>query len=118
MAKASSPGTRRKSRSRPAALPRWDAVGRLLWFGRRLVKRFVVPATNQDVVLAAFQDAGWPEVIDDPLPRTPGIDARVRLHNTIKHLNHCHECRLIRFGGSCDGRGVRWRRVATRRDAR
>lgn len=96
------------------AIPHWNAVGRVLHVGTVLVKRFTVPAANQDIVLAAFQAQGWPECIDDPLPPAKEIDAKRRLHNTIIRLNRSHRRRLIRFGGNGKGRGIRWRRVDER----
>lgn len=92
-------------------VPRWDAAGRILWFGSHLIKRFTVPAANQEIVLGAFDEQGWPVCIDDPLPPKDEIDTKRRLHNTIKRLNQSHECRLIRFAGSGTGLGVRWEQV-------
>ena len=50
-----------------AARPRWIAEARELWLGDRLVKRFRRSATAQEIVLAAFEEEGWPRHIDDPL---------------------------------------------------
>jgi hypothetical protein len=93
-------------------VPRWDgAVRQLLWDGR-LVKRFRVPAANQEVVLAALEEQGWPGRIDDPLPPSHDIDPRVRLHDTIKALNRNQVKRLLGFQGDGTGRGVIWRPLA------
>jgi hypothetical protein len=46
--------------------------------------------------------------LDDPLPQTPNIDPKVRLHDTIKHLNRHHLRRGICFRGDGRGWGVRW----------
>ena len=52
-----------------------------------LVKRFKVPAPNQEMILAAFEEESWPVRIDDPLPVHPCLAAKRRLHETITSLN-------------------------------
>jgi hypothetical protein len=92
----------------PAGVPHWDGAGRqLLWDGC-LVKRYRVPAVNQEAVLAALEELGWPGRIDDPLPPTADIDPRARLHDTIKALNRNQARRLLCFQGDGTGRGVVW----------
>jgi hypothetical protein len=36
-----------------------------------VVKEFKLPAPNQETILTAFQEEGWPPRIDDPLPPVP-----------------------------------------------
>ena len=48
--------------------PEWDETRRELRFDGQVIKRYRVPARNQALVLATFQELDWPEVIDDPLP--------------------------------------------------
>lgn len=86
--------------------PRWDSKSRQLWWRGLLIKELHRPAPNQETVLAAFEEEGWPIHIDDPLPQTPGIDPKTRLHDTIKHLNRLHLRRGIHFRGDGRGRGV------------
>jgi hypothetical protein len=93
-------------------VPRWDPKGRMLWLGSTLIKRFTVPATNQELVLAAFDQHGWPSCIDDPLPPSPAINPKRRLHDTINRLNRGHQRRLVRFSGSGNGLAIRWARVS------
>src|SRR5205807_601151 len=69
------------------ALPVWDAERRELRLGGVLVKKFRRPAANQELILAVFQEEGWPAKIDDPLPNGDGVDAAERLHFTISRLN-------------------------------
>src|SRR5688572_2075781 len=48
--------------------PLWNSdLCRLFW-GNLLVKEYRAPAPNQQLVLASFQEEGWPHRIDDPLP--------------------------------------------------
>jgi hypothetical protein len=91
-----------------AGQPRWDADLRELWLGRELVKQFTRPARNQELILAAFQEEGWPARIDDPLPCHPDRDPVQCLHDAINRLNRHQNRPLLRFHGDGSGRGVRW----------
>lgn len=88
--------------------PQWDATARVLWWEGTVVKHFKVPAANQELVLAAFQEEGWPPSIYDPLQPAPGIDAKRRLHDTINRLNRNQRQRLLRFFGNGNGQAIRW----------
>jgi hypothetical protein len=92
----------------PAATPQWDARSRVLSFRGKVVKHFKVPAGNQELVLSAFQEEGWPKAIDDPLPPVADIDAKRRLHDTINRLNRNQRHRLIHFSGNGSGKAVCW----------
>jgi len=91
-----------------AEFPRWNAGARILRFKGTVVKRFTKPANNQEHVLMAFEEEGWPEHIDDPIPPHGDIDPKRCLHGTIARLNQHQERRLIRFSGDGRGEGVRW----------
>lgn len=95
-----------------ATVPRWDLEKRQLWLGDLLIKQLRVPARNQDIVLAALHEAAWPHSVDDPLPPSPGVDARQRLRYTIIRLNRGHTQSLIRFHGNGTGRAVYWEPLA------
>ena len=88
--------------------PEWDADRQELWLSGRIVKQFKVPAPNQEMVLAAFQEEGWPNRIDDPIPPHPDQDPKHRLHDTINSLNRNQKSRLLHFIGDGSGQGVRW----------
>jgi hypothetical protein len=89
--------------------PKWDRDRRQLRLGGRIIKEFKVPAANQEVILAVFEEEHWPAKIDDPLPRSPEIDPQRRLHDTINSLNRNQRYPLVHFGADGLGRGVRWR---------
>ena len=91
--------------------PRWCPDRQELRFCERLVKVFRLPSPNQETVLAAFEEEGWPCRIDDPLPPVPDLDPKRRLHDTIKSLNRNQRSPLVRFLGDGTGQGVRWRAV-------
>jgi len=92
----------------PSAKPRWDPDRRELLFEARLIKQFKVPAYNQQAILAAFDEEGWPIRIDDPLPPKEGKCPKERLHQAIKNLNRNQKEQLIRFAGDGSGTGVCW----------
>jgi hypothetical protein len=89
-------------------VPRWDSEARQLWWQDCLIKEFRRPAINQETILAALEEEGWPARIDDPLPQTPGIDPKIRLHDTIKNLNRHHLHAIFSFRGDGSGTGVLW----------
>lgn len=93
------------------ARPRWDSELNELRMDQVLIKRFRWQAINQSMVLCAFEEEGWPEHIDDPLPPQPGLDPKRRLHDTIKCLNRGHKIPLIRFRGDGTGQGIVWELV-------
>lgn len=99
-----SPAARPSGNVRPA----WSAATRRLVFDGQLVKWFRQPAKNQDIVLATFENEGWPEHIDDPLPPDADIDVRDRIHNTLSRLNH-QDCPLLWFESDGLGSGFCWR---------
>lgn len=91
--------------------PRWDRERQELRLGEIVIKQFKVPAANQERILAAFEEDGWPVRIDDPLPPSSEQDSKRRLHDTINSLNRNQKRNLIRFLGDGSGQGVRWERI-------
>jgi hypothetical protein len=95
-----------------AGLPSWDRDLQELRLNGSIVKQFKLPAPNQETVLAAFQEDGWPPRVDDPLPPHVNQDPKRRLHDTINCLNRNQKHRLIRFFGDGSGQGIRWELVS------
>jgi hypothetical protein len=91
-----------------AVKPWWNSTRRELGLNGTVVKRFRVPAQNQELILRAFEEEGWPDHIDDPLPVHGEIDPPTRLHDAINRLNGCQIHRLLRFSGNGSGTGVCW----------
>lgn len=89
-------------------VPKWDRDRQELKVGSTMVKCFKVPAANQEAILAAFEEEGWPTRIDDPLPPHRDQLSKRRLQETIKSLNRNQKRPLIRFLGDGSGQGVRW----------
>jgi hypothetical protein len=98
----------------PLPLPKWDDQRRQLRVGAEVVKEFKLPSPNQETVLMAFEEDGWPPRIDDPLPPLPQLDPRRRLHDTIKALNRKQKTTLLRFMGDGSGEGIRWEFLSER----
>ena len=88
--------------------PEWDCDRRELRFQGQVIKRFKLPSANQETILMAFQEEGWPARIHDPLPPTPQCDPKQRLRDSIKSLNRCHKKPLLRFTGDGTGEGILW----------
>lgn len=100
--------SKRRSLPIPAAMPKWDRDRQELRLGDVVIKQFKVPAVNQERILAAFEEEGWPVRVDDPLPPVMDQDPKARLHDTIVSLNRNQKRPLIRFYGDGSGQGVRW----------
>jgi hypothetical protein len=100
------------SPARSACVPQWDRDSRVLYVAQRVVKEFRVRSPNQESVLAAFEEEGWPRYIDDPLSPSEQCPKH-RLRDTIKGLNANQKNRLIRFRGDGTGERVRWDPIET-----
>lgn len=92
-------------------VPTWDSERRELRFDRAIVKHFKWIAINQQAVLGAFEDDGWPPRIDDPLPPRDDQDPKRRLADTIKCLNRKQRHAVLHFRGDGTGEGVIWELV-------
>lgn len=99
-------------------VPQWNGCLHELWFAEKLIKRYRLPAPNQETILSAFQEEGWPPRIDDPLRPHPEQDAKRRLHDTIKSLNRHQHSPLLHFLGDGTGTGVRWKPLERTRPAK
>ncbi len=80
-------------------VPAWEETARRLLFRGQVCKHFKKPAPDQETVITAFQEEGWPDAIDDPLQ--PG-----KLARTVESLNK--RLRHIRFRLNGAGTGVCW----------
>ena len=90
-------------------LPTWKSDLRELTFRGRVVKRYRVPSGNQELILATFQELGWPRCIDDPLPPNGELDPKLRLQATIKSLNRSHLVQMLSFHGNGTGMQIYWK---------
>ena len=91
--------------------PRWIPELRELWLGDQLVKKFRVPACNQEWIIEVFEEDGWPVSIDDPLPPKHGMDPKIRLHDAINRLNGRQVNKLLRFHGNGSGKSIYWKAI-------
>lgn len=97
----------------PRLTPHWDKDARIFRVGGQIVKHFKVPAANQELILSAFEEEGWPTQIDDPLPPSDEIDPKRRLHDAINRLNRNQKIHVIQFCGNGNGTAVSWRILST-----
>ena len=102
----------------PRDVPRWDDLLRQLWWKDLLIKHYHTPAENQERVLQAFEEDGWPVHLDDPLPARSDVEPKVRLHDTIKALNRAQQNRLLHFRSVGNGKGICWEKVVRGRKPR
>lgn len=93
----------------PPDVPHYDADRRTLFFRGKIVKQFLQPAANQELILTAFEEENWPPRIDDPLPPALEIDPKKRLSDAVFRLNKRQKKRVILFQGDGTGQGVKWR---------
>jgi len=93
------------------SVPTWDAERRELRIRGYTVKQFKWTAANQEPILSAFEEEGWPHRIDDPLSPQPDMDTKRRLCDTIKCLNRKQSNPLVHFHGDGTGEGITWKLV-------
>ena len=106
-----SPTENRESPKTYPSVPKWNPETRMLSIDGTVVKRFKWTAVNQEAILAAFEEEGWPSRVDDPLPPQPEQDSKRRLSDTIKCLNRKQTNQLLHFRGDGTGEGVIWELV-------
>jgi len=95
---------------RPLEAPEWHAGDGLLRWGEQS-KHFRPDAVNARAVLGAFQQAGWCESVDNPLPEDPEIPRAQLLQTTVSNLNRDLKDWGIRFHAEGKGARVRWEAV-------
>jgi len=90
--------------------PHWDAGSLKLWYKGRLIKKFHTPAETQTVVLAAFEEEGWPDLIDDPLPPKANLRPKRRVRQTVIALNDSHKTKrqMMYFTSERFGEAIGW----------
>jgi hypothetical protein len=93
--------------------PHWDCEDRVLYVGNLVVKEYRVLSPNQEAVLSAFEEEGWPHYIDDPLSPVPDQNPKQRLRDTIRCLNANQRNQLVRFRGDGTGERVRWEFISS-----
>ena len=88
--------------------PRWDREARELTWGGMLVREVKRPhhAKNIVAILDAFERAGWPPRIDDPLRRHSSDERRRR---DVESLNKRLLRPAMRFACDGTGTGFLWR---------
>jgi hypothetical protein len=87
--------------------PNWQEDSGRLVLGDIVVRKIGKQARNLRAILAAFEEAGWPNSISSPI-----ADNTAAHHNTIWQLNEKQG--LIRFISTLQGTGIGWQREQPR----
>jgi hypothetical protein len=101
--------------------PRWVAEDGELWCQGECLKRFRNDAAGQRRLLDAFEEAGWPRRIENPLPRDRKRNRKRWLHDTIGDLNRgwregdCGSSATAPGRGCAGSRSHKWARIAPAR---
>jgi hypothetical protein len=66
--------------------PRWVKKDRQLWYGDVLCLQYKRPARYQHLILDAFEEEGWPDRIDNPLPGGKAADTIGDLQDGLRKL--------------------------------
>jgi hypothetical protein len=85
--------------------PHWDHDRLELRLGSTVLRQFKLPSADEERVLAAFEERGWPRRIGSPLPA--GGDFR-RLVECVAALNWRLRRPLLHFGCNEQGHEVTW----------
>ena len=98
---------KRESSENPPSriIPSWKQDRREFWYNGKCLKAYKQKAQNQTAVLAAFEEEGWPDKIDDPLPGTIH-EPKARMRDTIRSLNYGQK--QILFSADGTGEGILW----------
>jgi hypothetical protein len=65
------------------------------------------------MILDAFEEEGWPDHIDEPLPPLDGGRESDRLRKEVYALNRRLTNPLLRFSMDGTGQGIRWAATAS-----
>ena len=93
-------------RSPSASLPAWDRKSGILRLGKHTIRRIRVmkDPSNIQQILDAFQAAGWPARIPNPLSL-----GQQQLHESLRSLHW--GLKKLRFRSQEGGRAITWERV-------
>ncbi|HVC98431.1 MAG TPA: hypothetical protein VND64_32490 [Pirellulales bacterium] len=97
----------------PYRNPFYHLEKRNLWYEGDVLKDFNGRRRGpQETVLLAFQELGWPETMDDPLPGKRGRDRAHYLRKVVARLNAGqHGWWRIKFETDKRGQAIRWKVV-------
>ena len=88
-------------------LPCWYCRRGELRIGDQLVKIVQKRATNERIVLDAFQKAHWISEVKNAFPGNL-VQKKQRLRDTVRELNCSQKIPLLRFSAGSKGMSVKW----------
>ena len=111
---AAAPGRSQGTATERPVLPLWKLASRQLCVDTLVLHEFPRRAVNQVRVVTVFQEDGWPERVDIPLPDTAEGTAGRHLKDAVVALNRGQRVRLLhfRFHTDDDGESVSWEWLA------
>ena len=92
-------------------IPDWNKETRKLKVNGIVIHEYRRPAENQTRILQEFQESGWPECIDDPIPRGSVKNPKKRLKRAKEELNTAQDKITFRCAG--DGETICWKPTLT-----
>jgi hypothetical protein len=95
----------------PVTFPRcpvWIAARHVLLCREVVVKAFPARAKCQETILGAFEEEGWPEEIDDPLPPVAESSQKDHLHDVVRRMCCGQAFPVVAFHTTGRGQQVRW----------
>ena len=95
-------------RRRRKVIPVWDGERELRYKGV-LVKLYEREAPEQQRVLAAFEEQGWPALIENPRQHLDGDNLKAQLKSLVNNMNCGMQRPLIEFLSRDAGHMVAWR---------
>jgi len=109
-------GNRPATRPGEASQPKWDRkTGKLFYDGVSILE-ISHQGCNQWRLIEAFDQAGWPEHLDDPLSEPEQRwHSSERLNQTVKDLNRKLKGKRLHFRVDADRLSVRWEVVKKQR---
>jgi hypothetical protein len=90
-----------ESKQPPSAKPHWEETCRQLFLGDKMLRTYRRHAGSQFIVLAAFEAAGWPLSIPNPLGRRSVKDTLAGLNNGLLDTR-------LRFQRGGEDTAIRW----------
>lgn len=81
--------------------PEWDPTARQLWYRGELAREYRHTASRQEAIIRAFDDAGWPELVENPFRDPQGKPDKHALKQTVTDFNRANAAvRLIIRGAN------------------
>jgi hypothetical protein len=92
-------------------IPKWNPEDRDLFWRGQLIRHFDKAAAAQCELLSAFEAAGWPRFLRNPMSNGQAKDPTARLQATVKNLHRGLPPGTLVFHMDGTGERVGWKAV-------